>query len=175
MPIDTAQPVTCVEAAHDIQCDLGKRRVLHIDADEVARRLRVLGQVIGDPLGELRIQFQTHLGELHADVGVQLPVRDGIQQLMVDFGGPVRFMLRSNTFAQRVERNRHPLLIHCRCNPQCVFNLHARNEAGTELDSSAGALAEAAQDAIAREGDEGGTQKGHGLACGASYDHPARC
>ena len=49
----TTQAGAGVDAAHDVERDLSKARVLHVDADEALRGARVLGEVFGDGFGQL--------------------------------------------------------------------------------------------------------------------------
>ena len=69
-----------VDAAHDVERDLGEVRVLHVDADEVAGGVGVLGEVAGDGLGQLRRLLEAHLRELDADVGVEVARGDRVEQ-----------------------------------------------------------------------------------------------
>ncbi len=46
--------------------------VFHIDADEVAGGVGMLSEIGGDLLGQGRVLGEAHLGELDADIGVEL-------------------------------------------------------------------------------------------------------
>ena len=48
----SAQVWACIEPPHDLQRNLGKRRVLHIDADKVVRHMGMLSEAFGDRLGQ---------------------------------------------------------------------------------------------------------------------------
>ena len=52
MPMWPRRSVLRMNAAHDVERDLGERRVLHVDADKVAGGLRVPGEVHRDLFGE---------------------------------------------------------------------------------------------------------------------------
>ena len=122
-----------MDAAHDVERDLGEGRVFHVDADEVAGGLRVAGEVGGDLLGEGGVLGEAHLGELDADVGVELARGDLIEKLVVDVGGAVRFVGGGDAFAERVERDVHALLVDLGADAERVFNFEAGDEARTEL------------------------------------------
>ena len=79
-----------VDAAHDVERDLGEGRVFHVDADEVAGGVGMLREAGGDGFGERRDRVEAHLGELDADVGVEFAGSDLIEKLVVDVGGLVR-------------------------------------------------------------------------------------
>ena len=82
-----------MNAAHNINRDLGQPRILHIDTDKTACGAGMLHDVSGDGLGQLGRLLQPHLGQLEADVGVEAPFGDRVKQLVVDVGGAVRFAL----------------------------------------------------------------------------------
>ena len=62
-------------------------RIFHVDAEEVAGGVGVLSEAGGDALGESGIECETHLGELDADVGVELARSNLVEKLVIDVGG----------------------------------------------------------------------------------------
>ncbi len=74
-------------------------RVLHVNAEEVAGRVRVLGEAGGDCFGERGIERETHLGKLDADVGVELARGDLVEKLVIDVCGPVSLVGGGDAFA----------------------------------------------------------------------------
>ena len=53
--------------------------------------------------GEGGIEREAHLGELDADVGVELARCDAVEKLVVDVGGLVSLGFGGDAFAERVE------------------------------------------------------------------------
>ncbi len=117
-----------MNAAHDIERDLSEARVLHVDADEVLRGAGMLDEVSGDGFGQIGGLFETHLRELDADVGVEAALGDGVEQVVVDVGGAVRFGRRGDAFAERVERDGDALAVDGFGYAKRIFGLHARDE-----------------------------------------------
>ena len=52
---------------------------------------------------------RAHLGELEADVGVEMAFNNGVEQLVVNVGGAMRLDLGCDAFAKRVEGNGNAL------------------------------------------------------------------
>ncbi len=152
-----------VDAAHNVERDLGEWRVFHVDAEEVAGGERVLGEAHGDAFGQRGVLGEAHLSELDADVGVELAGGDLIEKLVVDVGGPVSLGGCGNAFAKGVERDMHSLLVDLCANAESVFNLEAGDEARTELAAHGGVFGEFAERTIVGERDKGGTKNGHQL------------
>ena len=152
----SAQLRLVVDAMHDVERDLGERRILHVDADEVAGGLRVLGEAGRDLLGERRIQSKAHLGQLDADVGVELAGGNLIEELMIDIGGAMGFVGGRDAFTERVESDVHSLLIDLGADTKRVFNVEAGNEAGAEPGADAGGFGKFAKRAVTRQGDKCG-------------------
>ena len=72
----------------EIKRALGVRRTFHVDANEVAR---VHGSGLGHEsrylvAGQFFVHVEAHVGELQADVGVQLLRGDVVQQLVIELG-----------------------------------------------------------------------------------------
>jgi hypothetical protein len=64
----------------------------------------MLGQSGGNGVGQVRRKLEAHLGELHADIGFELALGDGVEQTVIDLCRLVRFGLGGDAFAQRIER-----------------------------------------------------------------------
>ena len=85
----------------------------------------------GDRLGQRRVELEAHLGELDADVGVDVLRADLVEKLMVDVGGFLRLNFGTDAFAERIERDMDTLLIDGLGHTHCVVDLHAGHKAGT--------------------------------------------
>jgi len=109
------------------------------------RKLPVLGKPGGNLHGQTGIDFETHLGKLHTDVGHQLSGGDGIQQLVIDICGLVGFSLVADAFAQGIECCQHAVGVEPFGCAESVFDFEAGNESGAEAASHAGILAELAK------------------------------
>ena len=92
---------------------------------------------------EVRLR-ESHLGELEADVGVEMALGDGVKQLVVDGGGAMRLAFRGDAFAERVEGDGDALAVDGFGHAQSVFELHSGDKARAETCSESGVLAEAA-------------------------------
>jgi hypothetical protein len=152
-----------VDAAHDVERDLGDGRVFHVDAEEVAGGLGVLGEAGGDGFGEGGIEGETHLGKLDADVGVELARGDLIEKPVVDVGCFVSFFGGRNAFAEGIEGDVHALLVDLRADAEGVVNFEAGDEAGAELATDGGVLGKFADGTVVGKCDKGGTKNGHWL------------
>src|SRR5579863_7748814 len=80
---------------------------------------------------------------------------------MVDFGGLMGLALGDHALAERVEGHSHSLLVDCVGNAQGVFDFHPGDEAGTQLDSHAGALTEMTQNAVSGQGNKSRPEQRH--------------
>ena len=109
----------------------------------------LLGQAGGNGLGQPGAEQKPHLGELYADVGLEFAFADGVEQVMVNGCGGVRFSLCGDILAQRIESNKHPLPVEGLGHAQGVADLHTGHKPGTELAADSGALTEVAQFTIA--------------------------
>ncbi len=133
-----------MDAAHDVERDLGEARVLHVDADEISRGAGMLGEIRGDGLCEVGRLLETHLRELDADVGVEAALGDGIEQVVVDVGSAVRLGGGSDTFAKGVESDGDALAVDGFGYAKRILGLHAGDESRVETGSQRGVLEEAA-------------------------------
>ena len=137
---------------------LGERGAFHIDADEGFRVGGVLDHVAEDLFGERGREVHAHLGELDADVGVQLARLDGIEQLVVDGRGGVGLFGYGDAFAERVERDGDALAVHLLGGGQGLLDRHAGNKAAGELATYSGTLRKRTKLPILRHGNEERTQ-----------------
>jgi hypothetical protein len=60
----------------------------------------------------VRVEFHPHLGKLHTHVGIQPALLNGVEQSVIDVGGPLGFGGRMNIFSQAIKRGRHALAVH---------------------------------------------------------------
>ncbi len=104
----------------------------------------MLGETLGDLFGKRRREFQAHLGELDADVGIDLVCGDPIEQLVIDFGRVVRFDFGADAFAEGVKGDQHALVVEGLSHAQGVADFHSRHEAGAHAPAEAGILTKAA-------------------------------
>ena len=141
-------------------------RVFHVDAEEVVGCARVLGKISGNGLGQsAMIEFEAHLRELYADVGVELALGDRIEKMVIDVGGAVRLGCGGNAFAEGIERDRDALPVDGFGDSKGVFDLHAGDESRIEASADRGMFEKAAQRAIVRESNKSGTKKGMTSLC----------
>ena len=150
-----------VDAVDDVEGDVGEGGVFHVDAEEAAGGLGVLGELEGDIFGQRGVEGEAHLGELDADVGVELAGLDEVEELVIDVGGGAGLGLGGDALAEGVKGDGHALAIDGGGDAESVFDFKAGDEAGAELVAEAGALTEAAQGTVAGESDKGGAKYGH--------------
>ena len=93
----------------EIECALSIGRSLHVDADESRRSHgRSLGHQADDDLAsQLLIHIKAHMGELEADIGIELVGDDGVQNLMVELGAVAGFCRIRYIFAEVVDADAH--------------------------------------------------------------------
>ena len=57
--------------------------------------------------GHLFVDVETHVGQLQTDVGIEMVGRDGIENLVVEFGAVARLLGIGNVFSQVVDADAH--------------------------------------------------------------------
>ena len=92
-----------MQAADHIDGGLSVSAAFHVDTDEGVGGDGVPDESGDDFLGQAGIEIHAHLGELYADIGVQVAGLDGVEQAMVDVGGVAGFFGGRDIFAQAVE------------------------------------------------------------------------
>ena len=113
-------------------------------------------EIGGYLFGQTGVLRQTHLRELHADVGVELACRNGIQKLVIHIRGAVGFVGVGHAFAQRIECGVHALRVELRADAERVFDFETGDKPRTELAAEAGVFSEFAERSIVRERNKGG-------------------
>ncbi len=81
------RPGKCAQVLGHGDGGLGVWSALHIDADEGVGGGGVGDHLADDALGQFGVEVHAHLGELDADVGVELARGDRVEQAMIDLGG----------------------------------------------------------------------------------------
>ena len=89
-----------VEIVDELECDVGVVRAFHVDANEIVSAASVIDEAFNDVGGELRREVDAHLGELYADVGLEIALADGVEELMVDGGCGLGFFFTGDTLAE---------------------------------------------------------------------------
>ncbi len=112
---------------------------------------RMLHQAGGHGKGHLRIKIHAHLGKLHAYVGIQLALFDGVEQAVIDLGRLLRLLGRTNVFSQAIERGRDPLAVHGRGRVEHLLDAGTGHKAGGHPPPEAGIFHEVAQGGILGE------------------------
>ena len=79
--------------------------------------------------GQFRVEIHAHLGKLHAYIGIQLALLDGVKQAVIHIGRLLRLLGRMHVFSQAIEGGRHPMAVHCRGRGQYFFDTPAGYEA----------------------------------------------
>jgi hypothetical protein len=148
----------CVEALGHREGALGVGRALHIDADEV-----VFGRGVGDHLSDDSFRqfiadIHADLGELDADVGVELPGGDLVEEAVVDGGGGFGVGDVGDAFAERVERGGDALGVETRAGGDSLFHRHAGDEALRDFAADRRSLRKGAEGLVGGECDEEGTE-----------------
>ncbi len=150
-----------VQAADHIDGGLSVSAALHVDADESVGGDGVLDEAGYDLLGQAGIEVHAHLGELYADIGVQVTGLDGVEQAMVDVGGVAGLFGGRDIFAQAVEGRSDAGTLQGFGGAEDLVESHAGDEAGGHLPAHGRPFGEASQGCIAGKGDKRGAQDGH--------------
>ena len=114
----------------EIECALRIGRSLHVDADESRRgHGRSLGHQAADDLAsQLLIHIEAHMGELEADIGIELVGDDGVKNLMVELRAVAGFFRIRYIFAEVVDADAHAGAIDSLGGANGVCDLGARDE-----------------------------------------------
>ena len=119
------------------------------------------GEISGDGFGKSGVELETHLRELDADVGVELKSGDLVEELVVDACRAMSLFRGVDALTEGIKGNVHALPVDVLSDAHGVVNGESCDETRAELCANAGLLAEAADGAIAREGDECRTEEWH--------------
>ena len=111
--------------------------------------------------GVIEAEVHAHLGELEADVGVELVLGNGIEEPVVDLGGLVRLAWIGDVFAKAVEGDGEALRVEVGGGGESVLDTKAGDKARRHAAAEAGLLSKTAKGCVTRETDEGRTQQGH--------------
>jgi hypothetical protein len=148
-----------VDAFGELEGGFGERSAFHVDADEGVSVGGVLDHLGDDLLGERGREVHAHLGELDADVGVEVVGFDGVEELVVDGGGGAGGGLSGDALAEGVERDGDAFAVELLGGEEGLSDGHAGDEAVRELAADGGALGEGAKATILGQGDEERTQQ----------------
>ena len=147
-----------MQFVNEVQSALGVGRTFHIDAHK-SRRLhgcRFRHQAGNNVAGQLLVDVQSHVGQLQADVGVEAVGRDGVENLVVEFGAFAGFVGIGDVLAQIVDTDAHASAVDRLSDAYGVGDLGAGDEAPGNAASDRGALGKAAQRTVFRKTDEEG-------------------
>jgi hypothetical protein len=92
-----------MQATHEVEGALGVRRAFHVDADEVVDAHGVVHQLGDQAKCHLLADVEAHVGELEADVGVELALVDFVEHVVVELGAVLGFVGVGDVLAQVVD------------------------------------------------------------------------
>ena len=138
----TAAGIFCGQALGHGDGGFGVGRALHVDADEGVDRGGVGDHLADDALGEGWVEVHADLREFDADVGVELAGFDGVEELVVDVGGFLRFGFGGDALAEGVEGGGDAFLVDALADGEDFFDRHAGDETAGHLSADGGALGE---------------------------------
>ena len=96
-----------MQIAHDVQCLLRVHRPFHVDAGEVLQPSGMCDELIDDLERELLGDVQAHVGQLHADVRVELSRGDLIEELVIERSAFAGLGGIRDVFAEVVDGHAH--------------------------------------------------------------------
>src|SRR6185369_8632689 len=100
-----------MELASEIQGLLRVGRAFHINADEVLNGHRVIEKFADDTARQILVDVQTHVSQLEADIGIEFPLINFIEKLMVKIAAMERFVAIGDIFAKVVDTDADAKLI----------------------------------------------------------------
>ncbi len=140
-------PRHAVQFVNEIERALGVRRTFHIHPNEI-RRLHGRGfrHQAGDQIaGELLVHVETHVGQLQADVCVELALRDFVQHLMIELGAGAGLVSVGDILAEVVDRDAQALLIDGLRDAQRIVHLSAGHKTAGQALTDGGPFSHPAQ------------------------------
>ena len=100
------------------------------------------------------VDVEAHVGELQADVGVELVGGDGVENLVVELRALAGFVEIGDVLAQVVDADAHTGAVDGLGDAHGVGDFRSGHEAARNAAADGGALGEAAQGTIFRKMDE---------------------
>ena len=104
--------------------------------------------------GKFLVHVESHVGQLQADIGVELAARNFVQHLMIKLGAVAGFIGVRDVFAEVIDRNAQACPIDGLCDPQSIFDLSAGHETAGQTPPDGGAFSHPAQPAVLRKRNE---------------------
>ena len=131
----------------EVEGTLGVGGAFHIDAHEISgRHVGGFGdQAAHDFVGQLLVDVEAHVGELEADVGVELVGGDFVEQVVIEVGAGASLVGVGDVLSEVVDGDAGSELIHRGGGANGVGDLRAGDEAGAGALAKAGALGDGAQ------------------------------
>ena len=104
--------------------------------------------------GHLLIDVQSHVGQLQADVGIEMVGRDGVENLMVELRAVAGFVGIGDVLAQVIDADAHAGAVDGLGDAHRVGDFRARHEPARNAVTDRGSLGKIAQRTIFRKMDE---------------------
>ena len=150
-----------VETANHIYCGLCVLTTFHINADEGIGGDGVFDQPGDNFLSQAEAEIHPHLGELYADVSVEVTGLDGVEEPVVDVGRMAGFLRGGDIFAQTVESGGDAQVSQGLGRVNYLIKGHPSHETGGHAAAHRRPLGEVSKGGVAREGNESGAQNRH--------------
>ena len=148
-----------VEAFGDGDGGLGVVGAFHIDADEAVDGGGVLDHFADDALGQIgagavAADVHAHLGELYADVGVELAGGDLIEEAVVDGGALLGLGDLEDALTEGVERDGDSFGVEVLGGLDGCFYCHAGDEAAGDPSADGRAFCEGSESPVGGKRDK---------------------
>ena len=121
-----------MEFVNEVEGALGVGRAFHIDAHKILGRHagRLGHQSADDVVGHGLVHIEAHVGELEADIRVQVVGGDFVEQVVIELGAGAGFVGVGDVFAQIVDGDAGANLIHGGGGADGVRNFRRRRQSG---------------------------------------------
>src|SRR5208282_325481 len=98
-------PRNPVELTNEIEGALGVGRSFHIDTNKISGRHagRLGDQPADDFVGHVLVHVQAHVGQLQADIRIQLVGGDFVEQMVIELGAGAGFVGVGDVLAEIVD------------------------------------------------------------------------
>ena len=131
--------------ANKVECLLRVRRAFHVDAHEAAAPSGVRDEIARDRPGQVLVDIESHVRQLHAHVGIEMTRRDLIDHLVIQLRALPGLLGIRDVFAEVVDADGHAVRVGFLCRFERVFDSHAGNEAAGQPPPDARTLRHTAE------------------------------
>ncbi len=144
--------------AHKVQRLLRVGRALHVHADEAVDANGVVEQFADVVARQFLIHVQSHVGQLDADVGVELAALNLVEELVIEPLALKRLLAVGDVFAEVIHRHVDADAVHGLGGLDQVIDRHAGHKALADLLAEGGFFCDGPDAFTFREGNKKGAK-----------------